>query len=130
MNNSDGVEGAVLFDDTVSFPQRVEICELISEQKLSEILHHKRIEVKTDLLTLKTGNVFIEYSSRNKPSGIATTQADYYAIVVGETIILKTTTELKSIARKYLNTKRDVLGGDNNTSKGVLVPVADLLVIV
>jgi len=100
---------------------------VLSEQKLSEILHHKRIEVKTDLLTLKTGNVFIEYSSRNKPSGIATTQADYYAIVVGETIILKTTTELKSIARKYLNTKRDVLGGDNNTSKGVLVPIMDLV---
>jgi hypothetical protein len=103
---------------------------VLSEHRLSEILHHKRIEVKTDLLTLKTGNVFIEYSSRNKPSGIATTQSDYYAIVIGETIILKTTTELKSIARKYLNTKRDVLGGDNNTSKGVLVPVADLLVIV
>jgi len=31
MNNSDGVEGAVLFDDTVSFPQRVEICELIRQ---------------------------------------------------------------------------------------------------
>lgn len=100
---------------------------VLSEEKLSEILHHKRIEVKTDLLTQKTGNVFIEYSSRNKPSGIATTQADYYAIVVNETIILKTTTELKSIARKYLNTKRDVLGGDNNTSKGVLVPIVDLV---
>ena len=99
----------------------------LGEQKLSEILHHKRIEVKTDLLTPKTGNVFIEYSSRNKPSGIATTQAEYYAIVIGETIILKTTTELKSIARKYLNTKRDVLGGDNNTSKGVLVPIVDLV---
>ena len=102
---------------------------VLSEEKLSEILHHKRIEVKTDLLTQKTGNVFIEYSSRNKPSGIATTHAEYYAIVIGETIILKTTTELKSIARKYLNTKRDVLGGDNNTSKGILLPITDLLII-
>ncbi len=33
MNNSDGVEGAVLFDDTVSFPQRVEICELIRQSE-------------------------------------------------------------------------------------------------
>ena len=31
MNNSDGVEGAVLFDDTVSFPKRVEITELIRQ---------------------------------------------------------------------------------------------------
>jgi hypothetical protein len=33
MNNSDGVEGAVLFDDTVSFPKRVEICELIRQSE-------------------------------------------------------------------------------------------------
>jgi hypothetical protein len=39
MNNSDGVEGAVLFDDTVSFAQRIEITELIrqSDYTLVEI---------------------------------------------------------------------------------------------
>jgi hypothetical protein len=31
MNNSDGVEGAVVFDDTVSFAQRIEITELIRQ---------------------------------------------------------------------------------------------------
>jgi hypothetical protein len=33
MNNNDGVEGAVLFDDTVSFAQRIEITELIRQSE-------------------------------------------------------------------------------------------------
>ena len=39
MNNNDGVEGAVVFDDTVSFAQRIEINELIrqSDYTLVEI---------------------------------------------------------------------------------------------
>jgi len=39
MNNNDGVEGAVVFDDTVSFAQRIEITELIrqSDYTLVEI---------------------------------------------------------------------------------------------
>jgi guanylate kinase len=39
MNNNDGVEGAVVFDDTVSFTQRIEINELIrqSDYTLVEI---------------------------------------------------------------------------------------------
>jgi len=53
MNNSDGVEGAVLFDDTVSFPQRVEICELIrqSEYTLVDITEeeYNKIEKKFEL---------------------------------------------------------------------------------
>jgi len=53
MNNSDGLEGAVLFDDTVSFPQRVEICELIrqSEYTLVDIdqEEYNTIEKKFEL---------------------------------------------------------------------------------
>ena len=53
MNNSDGVEGAVLFDDTVSFPKRVEICELIrqSEYTLVDIEEeeYNKIEKKFEI---------------------------------------------------------------------------------
>lgn len=31
MNNNDGVEGAIVFDDTVSFAHRIEITELIRQ---------------------------------------------------------------------------------------------------
>lgn len=39
MNNSDGVEGAVVFDESISFAQRIEITELVrqSEYRLEEI---------------------------------------------------------------------------------------------
>lgn len=39
LNNQDGVEGAVLFDETISFPKRVEIRELVrqSEYRLEPI---------------------------------------------------------------------------------------------
>lgn len=99
----------------------------LGEQHLSEILHHKKIEVKKDLLAHKTGNVFIEYSSRGKKSGISTSQAEYYAFILKDSIVLKDISSLKAICRKYINTSRDVLGGDNNTSKGILLPVVDLI---
>jgi len=34
---------------------------------------------------------------------------------------------LKDKCRKYLGTRRDVVGGDNNTSKGILLPVYELV---
>jgi hypothetical protein len=39
MNNNDGVEGAVVFDESISFAHRIEICELIrqSDYTLVEI---------------------------------------------------------------------------------------------
>ena len=39
MNNNDGVEGAVVFDESISFAQRIEITELIrqSEYRFVEI---------------------------------------------------------------------------------------------
>jgi hypothetical protein len=53
MNNSDGVEGAVLFDDTVSFAHRIEITELIrqSDYTLVEITEeeYNKIEKKFEL---------------------------------------------------------------------------------
>jgi hypothetical protein len=37
-------------------------------------------EVKSDKITQLTGNIFIEYESNKKPSGISITTADYYLI--------------------------------------------------
>lgn len=98
----------------------------VAERQLGELLG-KRIEVKRDLKAHITGNIFIEYESRGKKSGIATTEAEYYAIAIKERYILILTHELKEMCRKYLGTNRDVLGGDNNTSKGILLPVRDLI---
>jgi hypothetical protein len=53
---------------------------------------NKTIEVKCDRIAVKTGNVYIEYESRGKPSGISTSQADYWVYKFDEesAVIFKT----------------------------------------
>ena len=100
----------------------------IKEVELGKILNDKRIEVKTDLQASKTGNVYVEYESRNKASGIAKTESDYYCFVISNySFFFIETSKLKDKCRKYLNTKRDKRGGDNNTSKGILLPIIELI---
>lgn len=99
----------------------------IKEKELAEIFTNATIEVKNDLAAYKTGNVFVEYESRNKPSGISKSQSDYYCFCFNDSYHIIKTEKLKELCRKYLNTKRDVLGGDENTSKGILLPIKDLL---
>ena len=93
------------------------------ENQLGELLN-KKIEVKRDFRCLETKNVFVEYESRNKPSGIATSEADYYCFWFSDVhcVIIKTD-KLKEHCRKWIGTNKDVLGGDNNTSKGILLPI-------
>ena len=100
------------------------------ENLLANIILSKgdTIEVKTDLQALTTGNLFIEYESRQKQSGIATTHAIWYSFVLSNTLIITISTDnLKTICREYLNTNRDIKGGDSNTSKGILLPIKRIL---
>lgn len=98
----------------------------VKEEELGKILSDKRIEVKYDLQALNTGNVYVEYESRGKRSGISTSEAEFYCFAFGDTFHLIETKLLKSRCRKYINTKRDKRGGDNNTSKGILLPIKEL----
>lgn len=101
----------------------------IKEKELGDILNNKSIEVKTDLKAAETGSVFVEYESHGKPSGISKTEADYYCFVVSEeSFILIKTKSLKDKCRAFLNTKRDLKGGDKNTSKGILLPLLQLII--
>lgn len=103
----------------------------VKENELGEALENKTIEVKTDMgQAQRTGNFFIEYESRGKASGIAKTQADYWALSIGPAIVMVKTEDLKKMCRKYINTFRDKRGGDSNTSKGILLPITDLYKII
>lgn len=85
------------------------------------------VEVKRDRQWATTGNVVVEYESRGHPSGIAVTKADWWAFVLDETrIILIRTEHLKNIARVYKRMGRIVIGGDDDTSKMVLIPSKEL----
>ena len=90
----------------------------------------KLIEVKSDRLIHKTGNLFIEYKSRDKPSGLATTTANYwiYRMDMIDTAIILPTELLKKVCRVYYkNNEFKIKGGDNNTSDGLLIPLIRLL---
>ena len=98
----------------------------IKEKELASILENKTIEVKYDLQALKTKNIYVEYYSRGKKSGISTSQSEYYCFCIGSSFHLIKTKNLKEKCRKYLNTDKDVKGGDNDTSKGILLPITEL----
>lgn len=100
----------------------------LGEKLVVDILINKKVEVKTDYKTTDTGNLFIEYFSRGKDSGITISKAEFYCFVISnENIIFIETKKLKNLCRKYLNTSRDVLGGDNNSSAGILLPLIELI---
>lgn len=84
-------------------------------------------EVKCDRLAYKTGNFAIEYNSRDKPSGISTSTADYWAFFIikseSHDCYLIETSVLKNRIAKGLFKKAN--GGDNYTSKLYLMPIRD-----
>tara|TARA_B100002019_G_scaffold221825_1_gene194693 strand:+ start:246 stop:650 length:405 start_codon:yes stop_codon:yes gene_type:complete len=84
------------------------------------------VEVKSDAQYKLTGNFYVEYSCNGKPSGIATTKADIYYVYLDKLYIIKTK-DLKDKCRKYINTNRDKKGGDYMASKGIILPINELL---
>lgn len=107
----------------------------VGEQLLSSILTNKTIEVKRDSWICKSGNIAIEYESRGKPSGIATSTAEYWAIIFSgeyndEMILLIEAERLKKIARQYYLKGNIKAMGDSNTSKAVLIPIKELIQII
>ena len=84
------------------------------------------VEVKSDAQYKVTGNFYVEYSCYGKPSGIAATKADIYYVYLDKLYIIKTK-DLKDKCRKYINTNRDKKGGDNMASKGIILPINELL---
>ena len=117
----------------------------LGEVLIGKLLSSKTIEVKFDFGCYRTGNFYIEYESREKPSGIATTQADYWMLIAAsehgqrlkqnqETIqkedvlyaVLIETERLKDLCRTKPY-RIGVRGGDSNTSLGVLIKSTNLL---
>jgi len=100
----------------------------IAERWLGDILSGNTIEVKRDFVASRTGNVFVEFSCRNKPSGIATTMATHWAFVLDdETVVLLPTEKLKTIAREAYRKRGPFKGGEKNLSIGVLIRVERLV---
>jgi hypothetical protein len=91
-----------------------------------------KLEVKFDSMAHISGNLFIEYSSRGKPSGIAATDAEYYLYIIAEFnyAIILNVENLKERLRYYYKHNMYIRnGGDDDTSVGFLVPIQELLTV-
>jgi hypothetical protein len=82
------------------------------------------VEHKCDQKVRRTGNVFVELRQKGRPSGINTTNSDYYAIEYADDAwIVVRTSLLKALARRCPVTR----GGDFNQYEGALVPITYLI---
>ena len=91
-----------------------------------DIQTEKTYEVKADRMAGNTGNFFIEYKCRDKPSGITTSTADYwvlYNVGSNDDCYIVPTKEIKRIIKKKEYFKK-VSGGDGWKSKGYLIKVS------
>ena len=103
-----------------------------------------QVEIKSERhIWEKTKNHFVEYSylpygkedipEKWEARGISATTSTYWALMlvndkeecVGCDFVL--TDELKALAKVYWNDdKRNIRGGDDNRSKGILVPIEEI----
>lgn len=102
------------------------------ERYLAAVLEGATIEVKADSWIRRTRNIAVEYESRGKPSGIATTEADYWCFIFDseeakKTFIMVDTDKLKDIAREYLQKGSIKKMGDEDTSTSVLIPLCEFM---
>ena len=106
----------------------------VFEQKVADMLQNKKIEVKTERDKWKsTGNIVVEFESRGRPSGIATTEAEYWFhnLAIGNDIVMTLVFPVYKL-RSYItnNMPRMIRGGDDNTSRMYLISLTDLVTII
>lgn len=92
----------------------------LAESLVADMLQNKKLEVKTERdLWMKTGNIVIEFESRNKPSGIQSTEADFWFhnLAIGNDILCTLVFPVDKL-REYIRTHIPsvIRGGDNYTS--------------
>ena len=107
----------------------------IYEQKVKDIFEGKGgIEVKTERgAWKKTGNIAIEIRYKGNPSGLSTTNADWWVHILSnngdiDTALMFKVNKLKKKISKLVSRKEAhiVMGGDNSDSEIVLVPINKL----
>ena len=103
----------------------------IREDKIADMCNNKKIEVKSERgMWMKTGNICIEYESYGKPSGIITTEADFWFhnLCIDDDIFctfIFDVPKLKQLIEK-LDFKKSVSGGDHKASRMWLVNIQKL----
>lgn len=102
----------------------------MAEGMIADMLQNKKLEVKTERdLWVKTGNIVVEFESRNKPSGIQSTEADFWFhnLAIGDDIQCTLVFPVDKL-KQYIRTHQPsvVKGGDNYTSLLYKINLKDL----
>ena len=90
----------------------------------------ENFELKTDRMAHKTGNVYVEFQSRGRDSGIRTSKSDTWIFKIvsnGDRHLFSIHIPLSRLKKLVSKDYRVVPGGDNLTSRGYLVPLTDLI---
>ena len=90
----------------------------------------EKYELKTDRMAHKTGNVYVEFQSRGKDSGIRTSKSNtwiFKIVSAKDTHLFSVHIPLSRLKKLVSKDYRIFPGGDNLTSKGYLVPMNDLI---
>lgn len=96
-----------------------------------------KIEVKTERdQWFTTGNLVFEYRCRGKPSGVSTTEADFWVQILSKDGVVYgmmgwPTAQLKAFLRAVVKRPGDygarlVNGGDDKASEMVVIPISQL----
>ncbi len=108
---------------------------LLFEDKVQKMLNCKgNVEVKTERdKWLKTGNICIEVKYRDKPSGLAATDADtwIHLLAINDEIVggfFFPVDKLKLTVKRLLiqGKAKKLKAGDSNLSEIVLLPIKDI----
>ena len=103
----------------------------VREKQVSNIFANKKIEIKTERdWWEKTGNIALEYECNGKPSGISSTQSDYWIHILAKgnknhCMLVFEVSRLKKIINKYKDTHTRMVG-DGGRSKCVILPIKKL----
>jgi len=87
-------------------------------------------ELKTDRMAYKTGNVYVEFQSRGRDSGILTSKSDTWIFKIvskGDRHLFSIHIPLSRLKKLVSKDYRVMPGGDKLTSRGYLVPLTDLI---
>ena len=103
----------------------------VREKLVADMLQDKKIEVKSERdIWQKTGNIAIEYQSYGKPSGIQTTESDYWFhnLCIGKEVFCTLVFDINSLRKiiDKLDYKKSVSGGDHNASRMYLLNLQKL----
>lgn len=84
-----------------------------------------KVEVKSDRLAHITGNIFIEIYYKGRPSGLSTTEADYWVYKIAKTnlALIIPVYVLKSVVKQHFTKLKS--GGDG--SQGVLISFEQII---